>query len=91
MELVQSAVCRNASHRFSTQLSDVVPTHKIWAAHLQQTAILSTASWMGRLEIGNKTGQWLSPCIFAVPILAQSLRQFLFNGNDASLDPGCKL
>lgn len=81
-------MCRNASHHFSTRLSDVVPACEIWAACLQQTAISSTASWMGRLETGNKTGQWLSPCIFAVPILAQSLRVFLFNGNDASLDLG---
>ena len=85
-------MCRNASHHFSTRLFDVVPARKIWAARLQQTAISSTASWMGKLETGNnKTGQWHSPCIFAVPILAQSLRAFLFNGNDASLDLGCKL
>lgn len=84
-------MCRNASHHFSTRLSNVVPTCKIWAACLQQTAILSTASWMGKLETRNKTGQWFSPCIFAVPILAQSLGVFLFNGNDVSLDLGCKL
>lgn len=84
-------VCRNASHRFSTRLSDTVPTHEIWVACLQQTTISGTASWMRKLETGNKTRQWLSPCVFAVPILVQSLRAFLFNGNDVSLDLGCKL
>lgn len=85
-------MCRNASHCFSTRLSDTIPTYKIWVARLYQTTISGTAGWMRKLETGNKyTEQWLSPCVFAVPILVQSLRAFLFNGNDVSLDLGCKL
>ena len=87
IKLRAGAVCRS-NHHFSTRLSDVVPTCKVWAAHLQQTAISSTAGWMGKLEMGHKIGQWLSPSTFAVPILAQSLRAFLFSGNDVSLDLG---
>lgn len=36
IKLRAGALCRNASH-FSTRLSNVIPTHKIWAASLQQS------------------------------------------------------
>lgn len=85
-------MCRNASHHFRTRLSDTIPTHKIWVAHLQQTATSGTASWMRELETGNKKqGSGFPHVFFSVPILVQSLRAFLFNGNDVSLDLGCKL
>lgn len=56
----------------------------------KQLSRLLPVGWEG-WKRGIKQGGGFPPCIFAVPILAQSLRVFLFNGNDASLDLGCKL
>lgn len=39
---------------------------------------------------GRKQGTGLFPCTFTVPIVGQSFTAFLFNGNDESLDLGCK-